>query len=833
MRRAARASVSIGIVAGLVLFFLPAAPARGELALPTYIVTYDAPPTAEDVEVLDGIALGVHAYTHLPMASVTIDPLDLPVLRMLPGVRGVYPNLVLEATLNRGTRTTNADDVWGYPSPDAGSGATGYTGAGIGIAIVDAGVDGTHPDLCAAPEFCRGTPVKTIQNVKIVGRQSVADPVVVLPNQVSTDSSSGHGSHVAGIAAGYGVAATTAPYKYRGVAPEAKIVGLGTGEVAEVDTVLAAFDWVLANHLTYNIKIVNNSWGPGAGHPFDPNEPVQRGISALYDAGMSVVFGAGNDGPRTDSLNAFSANPKAISAAAGSDTGHHALFSGRGVPGSDLWRPTVSAPGMFVASVRATTGFYAAVADTTGPDPRDPIIPPDTLWYAHASGTSMSAPHVSGIIALVQEAALRNLGRYLTPAEVKNLLQNTAVSRDPSRGPGGLPLYQHYTMGAGYADALAAVRAVEARTGLQPYDDGVAYATKAFTGTIGPAAFVPLQSFQTTIGVAAGAVALDVMSDWTVAANDVDIDLYDPSGVRVLTTVLRLETAEGPNQYSSAFTNVPNERLTVVAPAAGTWRAVIHGTLSATDTVEGIWSVAYPDAAAPPPAGSSAVTIARGAGPLVAGQTATLTALVSDATGAPAANAPVAWSSSGVGEIVYGETTTHADGRATASVRSASPGAQTITVTSGAAAASTTLEWIGVAIPQLVLPEPDPNTPGEASGGGHFNNPNKRSFGFGMEYRAGSAGPGGELSFDDKSGTKAHAQRVDSLRISGTTATITGPATVNGAAGYRYRLDVTDNGSPGKNNDRFALVLTSDADPAWRYETAGILGGGNIIVRAA
>jgi serine protease AprX len=53
----------------------------------------------------------------------------------------------------------------------------GYTGAGIGIAVIDAGVDGTHPDLCAAPQFCNGTPVKTVQNVKIIGdQQDGVDP---------------------------------------------------------------------------------------------------------------------------------------------------------------------------------------------------------------------------------------------------------------------------------------------------------------------------------------------------------------------------------------------------------------------------------------------------------------------------------------------------------------------------------------------------------------------------------------------------------------------------------------------------------------------------------
>ena len=208
-----------------------------ELPTQTYIVTYTAAPTPTQVQVLMGIASQVHAYTHLPAAVVVVPPGLESVLANLPGVQGVYPNSVLQPLLDNSTRTIKADGVW----------ADGYTGAGIGIAIVDAGVDGTHPDLCARIEFCNGNPIKTVQNVKILGRQSVADPVVVLEDQISTDSSSGHGTHVAGIAAGAGVAGQT-PGQYRGVAHGAKLIGLGTGEVAEVDTVLAAFDWILANH---------------------------------------------------------------------------------------------------------------------------------------------------------------------------------------------------------------------------------------------------------------------------------------------------------------------------------------------------------------------------------------------------------------------------------------------------------------------------------------------------------------------------------------------------------------------------------------------------------
>ena len=790
----------------------------------TYVVTFDAPPAAHQVEMLRGIAAGVHGYAHLPAAAVVVPPSTLGLLRNLPGVRGVYPNRVLEYALDNSVVALQAHGVW----------ADGYDGAGIGIAIVDAGVDGTHPDLCAAAQFCNATPVKTVQNVKFIGNQTYLEPVVVLENQLSTDSTSGHGSHVAGIAAGAGTASET-PSKYRGVAPGAHVIGLGTGEVLEVVTVLAAFDWILANHANpaYNIKVVNNSWGPGAGAQYDLDEPVQRGIAAMHDAGLVVVFGAGNDGPKTGTINVFGANPKAISAAGSTKSEHLALFSSRGVPGSPHLRPTVTTPGQFIASVRARTGFYAWVADATGPDPNDTILPPDNLSYAYASGTSMASPHVAGMAALMQQAAIVNLGRYLTPAEVRNVIQNTAASRDPSRSPGGLPNYQGYSMGAGFADALAAVRAVAAGTGLQPYDDGVVEDVRAFMGTI-----TLNSSFENSFIVQPGAISLDVMADWQHAAQnaalqDLDIDLYRPDGSLFLSTTLLLGLSEGPNQYSSLFTNQPNERLNVNAPEPGLWRVVVKGNVAATETAFGMWSVVYPDGTVlAPPQTATQLTISGPALPVAAGQVTTLTATLRDPSGEPVPNAVVTWSSTGVGAIVTSEPRTDERGMALATARSDVPGTQTALATSGAATGAATVTWVG--LPAVTLPPPPSSTPGKASGGGHISNPAKKHFAFFAEYRAQGGGLGGELSFEDKAtGFDVVATALSHLTVSGNAATLKGEAEVDGVGGYRFTLDVIDDGQGSPGNDRFRLRLTLPLNPLYGYDT-GLqpLSGGNLRVGA-
>src|SRR6185503_199451 len=182
-------------------------------------------------------------------------------------------------------------------------------------------------------------------------------------------------------------------------------------------------------------------------------------------------------------------------------------------------------------------------------------------------------------------------------------------------------------------------------------NDYVTEDVRTFKGTIGASVAGAMSSFETTYTVLPGAVSLDVMIDWQHAAQnaalqDLDIDLYRPDGTLYLSTMLYLGLTEGPNQYSSLFTNQPNERVNVVAPEAGTWRAVVKGNASVSETAFGLWSVVYPDGTTLPagqPAASVLVT-----GPLtpgVAGQTAQVTATVSDAAGNPVANAPVSWSS--------------------------------------------------------------------------------------------------------------------------------------------------------------------------------------------
>ncbi|MBA2573065.1 MAG: hypothetical protein H0V06_08470, partial [Gemmatimonadetes bacterium] len=114
------------------------------------IVSFDEAVTTADA-FTDAVQLtgaGVIGFKHLPMVAALATPAHVVAIQVLPGVRSVYLNTSQELLNKEGGESINADDVH----------ALGITGKGVGIAILDTGIDGTHPDL----DF----PSKTVQNVK-------------------------------------------------------------------------------------------------------------------------------------------------------------------------------------------------------------------------------------------------------------------------------------------------------------------------------------------------------------------------------------------------------------------------------------------------------------------------------------------------------------------------------------------------------------------------------------------------------------------------------------------------------------------------------------------
>lgn len=279
----------------------------------------------------------------------------------------------------------------------------GLTGAGVRVAVLDTGVDASHPDL--------------------TGRVAVAENFTDSPH--ATDRN-GHGTHVASLIAGTGVASAQTR---RGVAFEASLLAgkvLGDDGVGQFSDIIAGMEWAVAQ----GARVVNMSLSsPG---PSNGKDPLSLAVAALSDKALFVVS-AGNNGPKATTIGAPGASDAALTVGAVDRRDRLAAFSSRGPRFGDYGiKPDLVAPGVDIIAARAA-----------GTQLGDPV----GAHYVRLSGTSMAAPHASGGAALVAQEH-----PHWTGQEIKSALMGTAAA------VGGA-----FEAGSGRLD-LAAPRGVHAVT---------------------------------------------------------------------------------------------------------------------------------------------------------------------------------------------------------------------------------------------------------------------------------------------------------------------------------------------------------------------------------
>jgi serine protease AprX len=466
----------------------------------------------------------------------------------------------------------------------------GVTGKGVGVAIVDSGVDATHPALKN----------RVTHNMKIVGLETL-QPLGYKPTSSvgsffintqglpinTSDTTSGHGTHVAGIVAADG----TGNPQLVGVAPGANIIGYGTGDVLFIFNVLAAYDDILTHHREWGIRVINNSWGSSF-KLFDPADPINVATKAVADEGIVVVFSAGNAGV-DGAVNPNSVAPWAISVASTTVSREKSTFTSGGMPiddaiaaplgpdrhlrfvgdGLGMYHPDIAAPGSDILSTGTPTGVGIV----------SPAPPGGTTVI---SGTSMAAPHVAGLAALLLEKR-----PDLTPAQVREVMQATAKPlRDgtPFQYAGYGSIDAHAALAlvsrADFSAALLSQLMAEADRRIlaaRPYAVrqtdlwGFRPATITVAGSeshtvefeVTPETTHLYVSISRPSSDAAGLTGLDLF--------EYDVDVRDASGAVV--------AAIGPS--SSGFTTGLIEVATLEPrPDFGVWSADIIGFLSVADT---------------------------------------------------------------------------------------------------------------------------------------------------------------------------------------------------------------------------------------------------------
>jgi serine protease AprX len=417
-------------------------------------------------------ATGMRTITEFEMigvvvASGTADQIEA--ARTQPGVTYLEGNTPIEfydQTSNEATRGAEAMSTF------TGTDGSALDGSGVSVAVIDSGVDPTHPAF--QNEDGSSAVVANLKSLCLDESTTSTDCVVPVPGIVDTDtiSGGGHGTHVNGIVAGRPTTLSDGT-ELSGAAPGASLVSISTGAVLLIVGADSALNWVLENHDAPcgesvsasecpPIKVTNNSYGPVGGGEFDPNSATVKLQRALAAEGVVTVWAAGNDGgDGSESLtNPSGQDPTGgvISVASyfdqdtGTRDGVVSEYSSRGATTDPSTWPDLSAPGENITSACRP---YLPIC-STGLDPHDGPGLLDVGAWNTISGTSMAAPHIAGIVAQLFQA-----DPSATPAEIEAALKGSTYQYTDGAAYTSVGGYStSYDKGTGLVDVVEAVRAL-------------------------------------------------------------------------------------------------------------------------------------------------------------------------------------------------------------------------------------------------------------------------------------------------------------------------------------------------------------------------------------
>ncbi len=345
-----------------------------------------------------------HRYSIINGMAALVSPSKIGELQKNPLVARVDQDVEVKALDINADKQIGADQVW----------ITGDAGEGVPVAVLDTGIDNSHPEFSGRILKCHSE----------------------ITNTDTCNDQNGHGTHTAGIVGAAGNLGTSSSAMAKGVAPNISLYidqvldASGSGSIAGL---IAGIDWATAN----GAKVISMSLGTGTVVTTQPNCDADiYGFSTLRDAinnatahGVTVVAAAGNSGPG-QGVGAPACIASTIAVGAVDSTDTIAYFSSRGGPIADHG---IAAPGVNIFST--LPGGYGIL-----------------------SGTSMATPVVSGTVALMIKANSSLSPTSSTNQPIRSILFNTACNQgtNPSCPTGAVP---NTVYGYGRVDALKAYNA--------------------------------------------------------------------------------------------------------------------------------------------------------------------------------------------------------------------------------------------------------------------------------------------------------------------------------------------------------------------------------------
>lgn len=432
------------------------------------------------------------------------------------------------------------------------------TGSGVTVAVIDTGYV-THSDLGAnivgGYDFISDTAVSNDGNGRDSNPADTGDWTT--DGQCATDwtatTSSWHGTHVAGTIA----AVTNNSKGVAGIAYGAKVSPLRVlGQCGGYDSdIIDAITWASGGSVsgvpanTNVAKVINMSLGGGGAC----SSATQSAINAAVNRGTTVVVAAGNENQNASNSSPANCN-NVISVAALGRSGAKAYYSNYG---SSV---DIAAPG---GETRTTTANGILSTLNTGTQG------PSSETYKYYQGTSMAAPHIAGLAALMKSA-----NASLTPAQIESAIKTNSRAL-PGTCSGGC--------GAGLADAAKTVQAVSGSSG------GSTGGT-TFTSTSAVAIPDNSSAIESSIAVSGrsgnASSALQVGVDIThTYRGDLVIDLVAPDGS---TYRLKSSSSDSADNISTTYTvNASSET------ANGTWKLRVQDTAAQDTGTLNSWKLTF------------------------------------------------------------------------------------------------------------------------------------------------------------------------------------------------------------------------------------------------
>ena len=354
------------------------------------IVDFDHTPTEADQSMLES-EVGFQTqfrYWLIDSIAGSVELSRIHELIELPGVVFVELDGILEIQMEDVVPAHGVDLVWQD---------TGYTGAGVTMAIIDTGIDGNHSGLDDLDDDNSTNDTKVIAFYDAINNPGARNGSEIFPYD-----DNGHGTHCAGITAGTGAPT----FQHIGVAPHANLVGVkvlsgsGSGSFAQV---MAGMEWTVEKRHEFNIRAASMSLGgPGAIEwTSAEEESVNRMANEMMRKGVALFIAAGNSAGTATIGTPGSAEDVITVGALDKDTAI-AVYSSQGPTEEGRIKPNLAFVGSSVNAPDANTGD----------------------GYVALSGTSMATPGAAGVGVLMFQA-----NPDLSPFDIRNIMQETSTYR--------------------------------------------------------------------------------------------------------------------------------------------------------------------------------------------------------------------------------------------------------------------------------------------------------------------------------------------------------------------------------------------------------------------